>query len=94
MDRTYPSALLAKILAERDYQNEKYGPVGTPDHCGPGGHSLAGWLIVIEKELAEAKDAATGNGRREKTGRNTTRAEIVQIAAVCFAALEQWGMDE
>lgn len=93
-DQTYPGALLRRVMEERAHQDRKYGPVGTTEHPGPGGHDLSGWLIVIEKELHEAKEAATGHGRRNNTGRNSTRAEILQIAAVCFAALEQHGLPE
>src|SRR2546430_15978414 len=96
----------AAILKERTYQDDKYGPVleqsmnldGGGYHPGPmiqgkGGHELAAWLLVIEKELNEAKEAATGGGLT-RTGRHTTRAELVQIAAVCVAALEQHGLEE
>lgn len=90
--------IMKAIGDERRHQDEKYGPVlsdspGFEYTQGPGGHELGTWLIVIEKELNEAKDAATGAGRREKTGRNSVRAEILQIAAVCCAALEQHGLE-
>lgn len=82
------------ILREREFQTEKYGEV-VDQHgmAGPGGHDLTGWLLVLDKELAEAKTAATGHGKRTATGRNTTRAELIQIAAVCVAALEQHGLE-
>lgn len=86
------------ILAERAHQDDKYGPVTVliagEVKQGPGGHEIPGWLIVIEKELAEAKQAATGHGRRSMLGRHSSRAEILQIAAVCVAALEQHGLHE
>lgn len=79
------ASIFEAIIKERQLQDAKYGS---------GGHELPGWLLVIEKELAEAKDAATGQGRRKKeTGRNSTRAELLQIAAVAVAALEQHGLD-
>lgn len=97
------TAIFAAIVHEREFQDQKYGPVVEPMHDsgllkatrpGPGGHELPGWLLVIEKELAEAKEAATGHGKKERTGRNSTRAELVQIAAVAVAALEQHGVEE
>lgn len=95
-----PKDLVFRAIAiERQFQDRKYGPVtflydSPTQRHGPGGHELPGWLLVIEKELAEAKEAATGHGKKERTGRNTTRAEILQIAAVCVAALEQHGLEE
>lgn len=83
-------AIIDAILEERKHQDFKYGyPIP-----GQAGHSLPGWLLVIRKELREAEDAATGHGREKATGRHTTRAELVQIAAVCVAALEQHGVEE
>lgn len=65
---------------------------------GPGGHELASWLLVIRKELEEAEDAAIDGRPAKMMGakvplRNTVRAELVQIAAVCIAALEQHGLE-
>jgi hypothetical protein len=99
--------IMAAINRERAHQDAKYGPVLQPTYNieagnpmidgeaqGPGGHELPGWLLVIRKELREAEEAATGHGKRFMTGRNSVRAEILQIAAVCVAALEQHGLDE
>ena len=61
---------------------------------GPGGHELAAWLLIIEAELAEAKKAAIHGGFQTAQGRDSIRAEIVQIAAVCVAALQQHGVVE
>lgn len=101
------TAVLEAIGRERSFQTEKYGNVIDPTvnieagppvidgwSDGPGGHELPGWLLVIRKELREAEEAATGHGKREKTGRNTVRAELVQIAACAIAALEQHGVEE
>lgn len=92
------------IIEERMHQDKKYGPVLESDGAwkgeprfrqGPGGHELPGWLLVIRKELREAEDAATGSGPTARAGtRHSTRAELVQIAAVCVAALEQHGLEE
>lgn len=89
------------IQKERDFQDGKYGPVlypafpiGSLPIQGPGGHELAAWMLVIEKELEEAKDACIHGGANQPKGRNSIRAELVQIAAVCVAALEQHGLEE
>lgn len=88
--RTPIGRVLQAVLEERAYQDKKYGPPVK----GRAGHELPGWLLVVEKELNEAKEAATGHGRERATGRHTTRAELVQIAAVCIAALEQHGLEK
>lgn len=108
MRRAGIAGVLEAILVERHHQDKKYGPVldyagylGSGDKTeiapleqGPGGHEIPGWLLVIEKELNEAKAAATGEGKRSARGRHSSRAEILQIAAVCVAALEQHGLPE
>jgi len=68
------------ICAEREYQDEKWGahkPL-----------SLPGFLLVIERELQEAKEGWLKN----HTGRNAPLNELVQVAATCFAALERYGV--
>ena len=77
------------IIQERAFQDNKYGPVN-----GSGGHPLAAWLLIIRSELNEAMDAVTHGGMQSTKGRDSVRAEIVQIAAVCVAALEQHGLEE
>lgn len=68
------------IDAERDFQFKKHHQ---------NRHSMGSWLLLIESELAEAKLAAVKGG----TGRNSVRSELVQIAALCVAALEDHGLD-
>ncbi len=70
---------------ERDYGDHKHGPI-----TGTGGHSLGEWVILAEAELAEAKLALIKGGK----GRNSLRSELLQVAAVCVAALEQHGLVE
>lgn len=79
------ATIFAAIEKEREYQDKKFG-----DITGGGGHTPGGWALIAEFELAEAKEAMIKGG----TGRNTWRAELVQLAAVCIAALEQHGVDE
>lgn len=98
-------AIFEAIIREREFQTDKYGLVliERPKHRetwpteyaqGPGGHELAAWLLIVEKELDEAKNAAVHGGFQKATGRNSIRAELIQIAAVCVAALEQHGVEE
>lgn len=77
------NALLA-VLGERTYQNIKHGPVDTH------GHTIGGWIFVMEAELAEAKLAAIKGGK----GRDSVLMEIVQVVATGLACLEQHGIKE
>lgn len=97
------------IVREREFQDDKYGPVILPRPtvkeledilaCRPdgrknGGHELGAWLIILEKELDEAKDALVHGGGKTAKGRNSIRSELIQLAAVAVAALEQHGLEE
>lgn len=98
--------IILAVKAERKFQDDKYGPVQLRDAKnavvydhnrvvqGPGGHELGTWLIILEKELEEAKRAAVHGGSKDTSGRNSIRQELVQCAAVCVAALEQHGLEE
>lgn len=52
-------------------------------------HTVAEFLLIIERELQEAKDGWMKN----KPQRHSAMSEIMQIAAVCVAAMEQHGVD-
>lgn len=69
------------IDAEREHQDEKYGP-NKPQ-------SLPGFLTVLRKELQEAEDGWF-YGIEER--RNTCLEELVQVAAVAIATLERYGL--
>lgn len=86
---TWDNPTINAVVKEREFQDQKYGTVQTT-----GGHELAAWLLIIEAELNEAKKAAIHGGFQSAGGRDDIRSEIVQIAAVCFAALEQHGVTE
>ena len=88
-DQTWPSGVFHAIWEERKFQDDKYGPI-----TGKGGHSLAAWLIIVESELNEAKLAVAHGGHQSREGRDSVRSELVQIAAVAVAALEQHGVKE
>lgn len=53
--------------------------------------SVAAWLLVIEGELAEAKEAWV---RSERGDDAAALREVLQVAACCCAALEQHGVYE
>lgn len=72
--------VMAAIKAERDFQDEKHGT---------DSHPIGSWLLILESELAEAKEAAI----KPASGRDNVIAEIIQIAAVCFACLEEHGIE-
>lgn len=83
---TTPNILSAKevfehIQRERTYQDEKYG-VNKPQ-------SLAGFILLMQKELQEAVDAWA---KDVQTPRNTCLEEILQVASVAVAALERYGV--
>lgn len=69
------------ITREREYQDAKFGPLKE--------QSLAGFLIVLENEIAEAKHGWTKN----LTGRSSALHEIVQVAATAVACLERYGVE-
>lgn len=90
MTMNSPSRTLAfddvVVLAdeERQYQDRKHGKI--EQH----GHTVGGWILLMESELAEAKLALIKGG----TGRDSVMHEILQIVATGMAAIEQHGMSE
>ena len=74
------SEVYSAINKERDHQDNKWG-INKPQ-------SLPGFLVVLEKELQEAKDAWVKNVEGEHAALN----EIVQIAATAVACLEKYGV--
>lgn len=77
--------VITAVLKERDFQDDKFGPI-----TGAGGHTLGEWVLLIEDELAEAKKALIKGGK----GRDSLRSELVQVAALAVACLEQHGTDD
>lgn len=76
MDR---QRIYAAIDKERQHQIDKYG--------ADKQQSLPGFLVILRRELAEAEEGWIKN----HTGRNSPMNEILQIAAVCVAAMEKYG---
>ena len=70
----------AAIGRERGYQDRKWG--NNP-------HTVGEWILILEAEIRESKDAWVKKG-----GDVSALAEILQVAAVAVAALEQHGIVE
>lgn len=71
--------LQAAIARERAYQNAKWGTVQENPH------TLAGWLLIAERELDEAIEAWI-----RKSGDREAKAELLQFVAVGYAWLQQF----
>lgn len=67
------------IAQERYYQDIKWG-ADKPQ-------SLAGYLLVIERELKEAKEG----WNKDLPGKSAPLNELVQVAAVVVACLQRYG---
>lgn len=67
------------IRNERQNQDDKWGPAKS--------QSLAGYLIIIRKELEEAEMGWLKN----LPGKSAPLNELVQVAATCVKCLEQYG---
>lgn len=79
MTMSSKTEIINAMLEERDWQDQKHG-------TNP--HDMGTWLLLIESELDEAKLAAVKGGK----GRNAVRHELIQVAALCMAALENHGL--
>lgn len=77
---TFQEVIIA-IKEERRKQDAKWGSLAEKKQ------SVAGYLLVLENELNEAKQGWMKN----VGGRHSSLSEILQIAAVAVAALEQYG---
>lgn len=75
--------VLEAIEAERAYQLNKWGKHHDDTQ------SLAGYLLIIESELNEAKRGWNKN----LSGRDSSLSELVQVVAVAVAALEKFGVE-
>lgn len=70
------------VLEERMYQDAKWGSLEEKQQ------SIAGYLLILEAELEEAK----AGWMKNKEGRHSALSEILQIAAVACACLQQHGV--
>ena len=75
----HPGVLWA-VYRELQYQDDKWG--------ADKEQSYAGYLLIIENELAEAK---AGWMKSVPDGRHSTLAELVQVAATALRALSAYG---
>jgi len=75
--------VFAAIRRERAYQDAKWGSIEAH------GHDVAGWLLILAGELEEAM-----RGWRQGSGDFDALREILQVAAVAVACLEQHGLVE
>ena len=78
------NAVVDMIGFERSHQNQKHGAIESNPH------EAGTWLLLIEAELNEAKHALIKGG----VGRDTWTNELIQVAALCSAAVEQHGMTD
>jgi len=72
----------AAITREREYQERRWGTVGEPSR------TVAEWLLILCSELHEAEEAWVGGGDDDAL------CEILQVAAVAVACMEQHGAVE
>ncbi len=78
-----PSTIIAKILEEREQQDIKWGI----QH-----HTHLEWLGILVEEVGEAAKAIVQQWIDEEGDRHDEIVkEIIQIAAVCVAWLEDRG---
>ena len=69
------------IEAERSYQDSKWGTLKEYPH------DVGAWLTILRKELREAEDEWCS-----KNGHKKALCEILQVASVAFACLQQHGI--
>jgi len=77
------AAILEAIESEREYQDEKWGPVGRPENDED--HTLGEWILYIEKHLESAKDHIY------YFHTVAALAEVRKVAALCVACMEFLG---
>ena len=75
--------ILPAIRRERDYQDNKWGTIESNPH------SIYEWIGIMERELAEAKDAFF-----KRPSESEMLREVLQVVSVGVACLEQHGVVE
>lgn len=73
--------VFAVVVDERRYQDRKWGSI--TDHP----HEVAGWILIMESLLADARSAWTGN-----RGDAGALDEIRKVVATGIACMEQHGV--
>jgi len=74
--------VMKAIKTEREQQDLKWGTLNEKQQ------SIAGYLLILRKELEEAEKGWMKN----VPGKHSALSEIVQVAAVAIACLEQHGL--
>lgn len=72
--------VVAAIQVERTYQDGKWGPLDAQNGRDPGE-----WIATLQEEINEVDDADFRNNTEDFI------LELVQVAAVAVAALQQLG---
>lgn len=75
--------VMEAIKKERQHQDEKWGSLDEKNQ------SIAGFLQILQGELYEAQLGWLKN----REGRHSALAEILQVATVAVACLEQHGLE-
>ena len=75
--------VFAAIEREREYQDDKWGIVFNNPH------EVAGWLLIMQSELNEAKESWV-----HSSGNEEALKEILQVISVGVACLQQHGVFE
>ncbi len=75
--------VMEKIQEEREYQDNKWGSLQERSQ------SLPGYLLILKKELEEAE----AGWMKNVSGRDSAMSEILQIAAVAVAAMQEYGFE-
>ena len=69
------------VKEEREFQDSKWGSLEDKQQ------SIAGYLTVLQWELDEAK----AGWMKNVPGKHSALSELVQVAAVAIACLQQYG---
>lgn len=75
--------VMVKVRQERQHQDVKWGTLEQKQQ------SIPGYLVVLQSELDEAR----AGWMKNVPGRDSALAEILQVAAVAVACLEQYGAE-
>lgn len=84
-DRTTTNAILLEVMHERMAQDAKWGPQK---------HTLPEWVSILVEEVGEMATCVNhyhfaGHFQGETETRTRIRQELIQVAAVCVAMIEQ-----
>jgi len=82
MSKNTQHQVATALFDERRFQDVKHGTIESKPH------TLGEWILIIESELAEAKQALIKGGK----GRDNVISELVQVGACAMGALEEHGL--